>query len=224
MVVHPSSSKLSINLKKDCRFSEKHLFLCGNKGNFIVIAEMRDENLCRDIERVVGRTMITSSDFVWLSGQIAARQRSSVSVNTLKRQWGYLEKDDTSVRRSTLDILSQFIGFRDYSTYCRQCQSLDPQSNPVLSRHIDTRRLERGLRLRITWLPDREVVIEHLGSCQFIVRSVKNSKLAVDDTFECMLFMENEPLYLGNLVHLGAGPVAYVAGKRDGIRFEIIED
>lgn len=184
---------------------------------------MKDERLCKEVERVLGRTMTTPQDFVWLSRQVAGRLRHTVSVNTLKRLWGALG-DAGAARRSTLDMLAQFIGFRDYATFCKVQTDGCTQSDKVLSRHLYTRNLARGLRLRCTWLPDRVIVAEHQGDGHFVILEVENSKLSVGDTFECALIMENEPLYLGNLVHEGTGPVAYVAGRRDGVRFEIIED
>ena len=51
-----------------------------------------------------------------------------------------------------------------------------------------------------------------------------NSKLSVGDTFECVLFIEGEPLYLNNLVHEGNPPIAYQIGSKSGVRFEVIED
>ena len=185
---------------------------------------MYTEQLRQEVERITGRCMQSPQDFVWLSEQMADRSRNLLSVNTLKRLWGYFESDCRKTRRSTLDTLSQFVGFRDYASFCRQQESMGVESNPVLSRHLDARCLSCGQKLRFTWLPNREMVAEHLGKGHFVVRSVENSKLSVGDTFKCSLILENEPLYLCNLTHGGMGPVAYVAGKQDGVRFGVLED
>ena len=185
---------------------------------------MAYERLCNEVERVAGRRMDTPQDFVWLSEQIAKRQRNTLSVNTLKRLWGRLSNSHVATRQSTLDVLAQFIGFRDYKMFCNDKGEESVQSNEVMSRHAYTKDMAKGLRVQFTWLPDRVIVAEHQGDGSFVILEVENSKLAVGDTFECALIMENEPLYLGNLIHQGTGPVAYVAGKREGVRFEIIED
>ena len=52
----------------------------------------------------------------------------------------------------------------------------------------------------------------------------ENTKLSVGDTFMCDIFIDGEPLYLSNLVHEGRPPMVYVAGKKDGIRFQLIEN
>ena len=185
---------------------------------------MKDERLCREVERVQGRVMKTPQDYAWLSEQIFLRTHNQLSINTLKRFWGYLESDGSVTRMSTYDILAQYVGFKDYNTFCQNLEGDNTQSNKVLSRHLSTKSIACGLTLRVTWLPDRILEAEHLGSGKFIIRKVENSKLSVGDTFECRLIIENEPLYLCNLVHEDTAPVAYVAGKRDGVRFEIIED
>lgn len=199
-------------------------YLCGANSSLWYKKTMYTEQLRKEVERITGRCMQSHQDFAWLSEQIADRSRYLVSVNTLKRLWGYFESDARKTRRSTLDTLSQFVGFRDYASFCHQQESMGVESNPVLSRHLDARRLPCGLKLRFTWLPDRVMVAEHLGKGHFVVRSVERSKLSVGDTFECGLILENEPLYLCNLSHDGMGPVAYVAGKQDGVRFEVLED
>lgn len=185
---------------------------------------MKDERLCREVERALGREMRTPQDFVWLSEQICAGQRNTLSVNTLKRFWGYIDSGHAVTRQSTYDILAQFVGFRDYTVFCQQQELSGENSNAVLSRSLNTRTLAPGLKIRVTWLPDRELIAEHKGRSRFVITSVMNSKLTVGDSFECALLIENEPLYLSNLMHEGNGPVAYVAGKQNGIRFEIVED
>jgi hypothetical protein len=42
----------------------------------------------------------------------------------------------------------------------------------------------------------------------------------VGDTFLCGLIIEGEPLYLDELQHNNEPPVAYVCGKKGGVRFE----
>ena len=171
---------------------------------------------------LVGRTLAEPQDFVWLAELIEQQEHQTLGVNTLKRVWDFYGDGDIKSRRGTLDVLAHFLGFKDYATF--SMADGHESSGRILSRHIEGKRLAKGLFLRLTWLPDRVIVAEHQGDGSFVILEVENSKLAVGDTFECALIMENEPLYLGNLIHQGTGPVAYVAGKREGVRFEIIED
>ena len=184
---------------------------------------MTDEQLCHEIERVAVRQMKEPKDFEWLARQISDAMHTAIGVNTLKRLWGYYG-DNIATRRSTLDVLAQYVGYADYTTFARARHTADPeQSHDVLSRHLETTRIDKGTRVRVRWQPDRVCMFEYLGEGRFVVRSVENSKLSVGDTFACHLIIEGEPLYLANLVHEGMSPVAYVAGIDGGVHFELVE-
>ena len=101
-------------------------------------------------------------------------------------------------------------------------------SDFILTRHLDTKKLELGYKVNIKWLPDRKLLVEHLGGGKFRVLKSINSKLSVDDTFECPQLIEGERLYVGNLIHHTkegetVGPINYVAGKLSGIIVELEE-
>ncbi len=62
------------------------------------------------IEGVVERKMKTPKDFEFLSECIFDKFHERISPTTLKRIWGYLS-ETTTPRKSTLDILSKFVGY-----------------------------------------------------------------------------------------------------------------
>ena len=182
------------------------------------------------IEKKAGRKMESAYDFEWLATQIEQRTHEVVGINTLKRMWGYFTGEPANTRHSTLDVLAKYLGFQDYDTYL---MSVDPEgknksSEFILSRHIETKNLDTGLRVNVRWLPDRKLMIEHQGGGRFIVLESVNSKLSVNDTFECPLMIESEPLYLGNLIHhtpdgKTTGPISYKAGIDSGVILEVVE-
>lgn len=192
---------------------------------------MKDE-LCKDIERACGRKMQCSKDFEWLAKDVESRVSSVIGVNTLKRLWGYYSDHPFNPRKGTLDVLAQYVGFENFELFCisRDPNYVFSQSNFVLSKRLDVSDLKSsGVNMLLSWLPDRRVLVRYHGNFQFEVLEVENSKLNVGDTFECHLIMEGEPLYLGNLRHNNPdgsvwGPIAYVAGKNGGVKFEIIDD
>lgn len=179
---------------------------------------MKNE-LCNEIERSVGRAMKTPRDFDWLAETIYERTHEQVSASTLKRLWGYLDSD-IKPRAFTLDVLSRFLGYADYAAFAQR--GGDSESNAVLSRRLTADELYEGQRLVLTWKPDRRCVVEHLGNGQFVVREAANTKLCVGDTFSCHLFIEHEPLFIDNLLHNNGAPTAYVAGRNNGIMFEVL--
>lgn len=69
-----------------------------------------------DIEAEVGRKIRTPKDFDFLSACIADRLHQTISISTLKRVWNYVASDATP-RLSTLDILAQFVGSKDWEDY-----------------------------------------------------------------------------------------------------------
>ena len=78
------------------------------------LAKLRDK-----IEETIGRKMKTPKDFDFLSEQVFEKLHETVSATTLKRIWGYLS--ETSVPRiSTLNILSQFVGYTDWASFMEQ--------------------------------------------------------------------------------------------------------
>ena len=179
------------------------------------------ERLCKVIEERVGHKMETPQDYVWLSEQIWQATHEKVSVNTLKRIWGRKGYEVTVPRRATLDVLAWFAGYKDYVTFCMDNEE---DSKFILTRHLQTKNLEKGIKIQLTWQPDRRCVFEHLGEGRFIVSEKENSKLNVGDTFECSVIIEGEQLYLNNLIHNGVEYSPYTIGKTSGIHFEVIEE
>ena len=70
------------------------------------------------IEGVVERKMKTPKDFEFLSECIFEKFHERISPTTLKRFWGYLS-ETTTPRKSTLDILSMFVGYDNWKNFCR---------------------------------------------------------------------------------------------------------
>lgn len=179
------------------------------------------ENLCKQIEESLHQRMRTPKDFEYLRECIYARLHVLVSRTTLMRVWGYLNEGVTP-RTSTLSILAQFLGYRDWEEYHKNTLlPKDQQSSPVMNRRLSVlSSLVRGDRLRLTWQPDRVCDIEYLGDLAFQVIASENTRLHVGDTFQCSLIVEGEPLYLDNLKQGNANSIAYVCGKKSGVMFE----
>ncbi len=181
------------------------------------------EQLRAEIETALKRKICSPKDFDYLRERIYARLHVLVSRTTLMRIWGYLDEGVTP-RVSTLDILSQFLGYESWDGYCKN--SLLPkeqQSSPILNRRLSvTNTLSRGERLRLTWQPDRLCDVEYMGDLLFRVTASENTRLQPNDTFECSLIIEGEPLYLDNLRQGSRNPIAYVCGKKSGVFFEYL--
>lgn len=75
--------------------------------------------LLRQIDDTLGRPVCTPQDFMFLSESIYSKTHQIISVSTLKRIYGYVSSK-SKPRRTTLDILSLYVGFLNWDTFCRQ--------------------------------------------------------------------------------------------------------
>ena len=136
-----------------------------------------------------------------------------------------LQSMRAGMRRFTLDSLARAVGYRDYDHFARQGQGggLDESpSDVVLSKRLNVTR-DLGVRDRVllSWHPGRECVVRYLDLNQFVVEQSTNTRLLPGNTFDCGLMIEDELLYIDNLVQQDGMPKGYVCGKVGGIHFEV---
>lgn len=178
------------------------------------------EKLLRDkIEEMVGRKMNVPRDFAWLSETVEICTQQKVSASTLRRFWGYVNEGVTA-SRYTKDVLAHFLGYADFEEFKSHEAFGDEQSQPLLGEQISSDELFAGQMLRLTWLPDRMCVVRYDGDGRFTVVESENTRMAEGDTFECHLFINDEPAYLNAWRHGDDNPVTYAIGKKNGIRVE----
>ena len=82
-----------------------------------VSAEALDA-LRKEVEAAIGKQMHSAHDFDMLSNAICEKLQERLSVNTLKRLWGYLD-NDVQPRETTLDILAKFVNFQDWNDFTK---------------------------------------------------------------------------------------------------------
>ncbi len=170
-----------------------------------------------EIEQSVNRLIRTPSDFEFLVGVIWKRMHITISPTTLKRLWGYIEGADVT-RRSTLNILSQFLGYEHWDGFLANLHETAPEgSDFILANHVQVSSLSEGATVTVSWQPDRKCVFLFLGGTRFRVVSAINSKLQVGDTFDCSFFIPHEPLYIDNLIQGNNPPTPFALGTKGGL-------
>lgn len=177
------------------------------------------------VEKQYGRKLSTTTDFESLSVIIEKATGDLLSSSTLKRLYGYVSLN-TVPRKTTLDILSRFIGNRDYETF-RISLSNDPQfsSRFFSAKTVTTSELKAGDRLRIGWPTNRIVTLNYLGDDLFEVDTSVNASLVKGDRFRQVSFMKGYPLYLSRILRDGDYTPAYVAGMNSGLNLiEIVKE
>lgn len=182
------------------------------------------ERLKADVEARLQRGMLSPKDFTYLNEVIVNELNERVSVSTLKRIWGY-SSYNSKPSASILSSLCRLVGYRDWQDYVanRENTSRKPSETVMSDKIMVDTDLEVGAHLRLTWMPQRVCDIEYRGNNEFEVLSSVNTGIKPGDLFDCSLIVSGEPLWLSNLRQFGKAPVAYVCGKLDGIRFEILD-
>lgn len=173
--------------------------------------------LLSEVEKHYGRRISTSTDFEALSVVIEHDINEMVSSSTLKRLWGYVSSNPVP-RISTLDVLSRYIGYKDYLDFCGKVKSSPAfESGFFSSKCINTSELSAGCTVNIGWNPNRVVSLKYLGGYRFRVTVSLNSQLREGDEFELTSFMLGYPLYIPRIFRDGDYTPSYIAGSNDGL-------
>ena len=169
------------------------------------------------VEELADHPIVTSNDFIFLSGEIRGRLNENLSVSTLKRIWGYVD-GYASTRESTLDILARFIGFPDYETFVSDFCEVDgvQSSHRVMSESFYADDLREGDCLVVTWNPNRQCVFRYLGNHDFEVTESQNVKLKPRARFSCDRFTLHEPLFV-HIPEPNGENALFVMGKKGGL-------
>ena len=169
------------------------------------------------VEKHYGRKLATTTDYESLSILIEKETGELLSSSTLKRLYGYVSLSPVP-RKSTLDILSRYIGKRNYDIFCNDLRN-DPSfsSSFFSSGTVYSDDLKPGDGLVIGWAPNRVVQLNYLGAGEFEVESSDNASLIKGDRFKQVSFMLGYPLYVARILRKGEYTPAYVAGMNGGL-------
>ena len=181
------------------------------------------QTLLDEVEKKYGRPIATSKDFNTLSEVLDHECHEVLSSATLKRLWGYVTLR-TTPRKSTLDILSKFIGFNDFSNFrVTLLGKADDTSGYLDTTYLAAEDIPVGAVLRIGWEPNRLVRLRNTGAGWFEVIENHNSKLREGDRFETSCFFKELPLVLPFILRGEETLPSYIAGKRRGLNLIAVE-
>ncbi|MDE6512619.1 MAG: hypothetical protein K2L05_00340 [Muribaculaceae bacterium] len=181
------------------------------------------KNLCRRVEESAGIPADTPRHFEAIAEAVFMRTGILLSPTTLKRLWGYLN-EPTTPRRSTLDTLARFCGWKNFAHFVSG-NAPEIESGTVGTRVLRANSaLKRGTRVRLMWPPSRVCVIEYHGNQKWCVAYSEGTRLLPGDKFTCALIVEGEPLYIDNLERQGRRVGVYVCARRSGVKFSVLSD
>ncbi len=179
--------------------------------NFVV------ECLKADIEKKIGRNLLTPSDFNYLSLQINMTCNEQLSSHTIMRIWGYVRsKSKPSIH--SLSLLCRFLGFYSFAHYTLDLNLKKSSSSSFIPTDLlvaDV--LKEGDYVSLKWNPDREVTLTYLGNFMFRVIESKNSRLVAGDEFQCMSFAKGAPFVALMSSNEASSKTSYIGGKQGGL-------
>lgn len=173
--------------------------------------------LLREVENKYGRPLEHTNDFRVLSALIEYECKEVVSVSTLKRLWGYVSQQ-TTPRSATLDVLSRFVGFKNFQDFRFSMLGASSDSSEYVNVSCVTAHdVPAGGGLTVGWAPNRLLHLKKIGEHEWEVVSSQNSKLLAGDRFEAACFFRGLPLFLPAVQRGGEVLPSYIAGKKDGL-------
>lgn len=128
-----------------------------------------DISIQNTIRKKVGLEMNQNSDFTMLSDDIYRVTKERLSVNTLKRLFGYIQDVETS--KSTLAIIARYLGYRSWKILNKTIEVNNSHFNDIYT--IYPKEMKVGTLFSITYSPNRELLIEVIdgGGCKIITSS-----------------------------------------------------
>ncbi len=167
------------------------------------------------VERAIGHSLTTPSDFGVLSAEIATRSggRDAISISTIKRLWGYVASAHQP-SEAILSVLARFCGYRDWAHFASQTEA---DSGFLVMQPLTPASLSAGDCLELTWAPDRVLNIRYIGGDNFEVIKSSNAKLKPGDTFSASIFCKGYPLYATSIKRGPSIIPAYVAARSGGL-------
>ncbi|MCH5234176.1 MAG: hypothetical protein J1E16_02705 [Muribaculaceae bacterium] len=174
-----------------------------------------------EVENKFGKKCEVPADFIALGDRIREFLKQNISPSTLERVWNYSTRRQTSLSMHTLNILCEYTGKKDWTTFCKSLnESGIIDSDMVEGEYISVNSLSVGDRIEIGWLPNRKCVIEYLGDNKFVAMDCENSTIRPGDTFHCLEFILHQPVNMDYFQKKGEksnNNIRYVAGKMNGI-------
>lgn len=167
------------------------------------------------IEKKLGKGIRYHSDLEFLCVEIEKETKQKISLNTLKRLFGFIS-GVSEPRLYTLDTIALYLGFTNWDIYLL---SLDQSGNSGFNslQEIRIESLPVSSIVEFGYDPDRIVQVRFEGQNYFKVISARNSKLLENDVVEITHFVLNYPLVILNVLRDGKSMGRFTAGKVGGL-------
>ena len=196
------------------------------KTNLPELATLRSQ-----VKSKSGLALDTHFHFIQLVSELEKELREHMSETTLERVWGYSTRGYDTVSRRTLDVLSRYVGAKNWDDFCLNLRTQKKrESDLFLTKVILSQSLEVGTRLLVGWQPNRICERRYLGNNRFEALRTENSSIQPGDKFSCILFEKGRELYMdlfqrADEIGEPHPSARYVVGQQNGLTtLEVLED
>ena len=175
---------------------------------------MVSKHIKAEIERRLGREIRYPLDCEALAIDISLKCSERVSASTLKRFFGFVP--NTEPRMYTLDVLSHYLGYKNWDEYLDSLTNKSESSEFVNIDELIITSLQIGDRYMFCYEPMRKVAFEYIGNSRCRIEESVNSKLHVGDIVHITSIALEYPLLISSVerngVHIGSQTVGKVSG------------
>ncbi len=171
----------------------------------------------QDIEQVLKREIRYPADCEVLEQDIKYKCNETVSASTLKRLFGLI-KGNFEPRLYTLDVISKYLGFKNYDHYLEILAKKDV-SEFICIEELIIQDLSAGDTYEFGYEPLRRIGFMYLGNGTSKILFSENSKLQANDVVKITLIALHYPLFISEVVRDNKQLGPYTAGKVSGITY-----
>lgn len=172
--------------------------------------------LKKRIEEKFGSEVKYSFECDSLQKSIREETGQILSLTTLKRIMGFVSNPHLP-RRSTLDILAQYIGFPDFTVFEKETFPGNHSSEFTSMESVDCSQLKSGDTILIRYNPDRRMKLIYEGDGWFEVAESINGKLKPGDRLKISQIVIGFRLFVSDVVRAGKSLGSYIGAKQGGI-------
>ena len=176
---------------------------------------MLSKTIIRKIEKKFGKENIHSGDCAALAGSIG------IGETTVKRMLGLVGADSPErnrvPRRSTYDLLAQWLGYPDYKALLTELNEGEYSSKFIDIPTLESNDIDKGTQIKLRYEPSRIIVMTYTGNDQFLINESKNSKLLKGDIITISHLVLGMPMIVKSVVRGDKMLGGYIGAKDGGL-------
>ena len=168
------------------------------------------------LSRKSGLDLTISRNCIPLAAEVSQATGRNISASTFRRLLGFYT-DDRNPQSFTLDGIAIYLGCASWADL-EQVVAQDTSGFGHPQNIWDTTKFHAGDRFRLSYSPNRTLILSYLGDARFRVEQSEGSEhLLVGDELTVHTLAQDFPLLASDCVRDGKSLGSYTAGKVSGM-------